>query len=48
MRRWTACASSAWVELGELVETSYRQVALKRQLVALDRLRPNLAPEAPE
>jgi predicted DNA-binding protein (MmcQ/YjbR family) len=37
-----------WVELGELVETSYRQVALKRQLVALDRLRPNLAPEAPE
>jgi predicted DNA-binding protein (MmcQ/YjbR family) len=37
-----------WVELAELVETSYRQVALKRQLTELDRLRANLAPEPPE
>ena len=34
-----------WVELAELVETSYRQVALKRQLVQLDLWR---APGAPE
>ena len=34
-----------WIELAELVETSYRQVALKRQLVQLDRGR---APGAPE
>jgi len=34
-----------WVELAELVETSYRQVALKRQLEQLDRWR---APGAPE
>jgi len=33
-----------WVELAELVETSYRQVALKRQLVQLDLWR---APGAP-
>jgi len=33
-----------WVELAELVETSYRQVALKRQLTELDRRRSNLAP----
>ncbi|WP_245570889.1 MmcQ/YjbR family DNA-binding protein [Glaciibacter superstes] len=26
-----------WTELAELMETSYRQVALKRQLAALDR-----------
>ncbi|MET4156577.1 putative DNA-binding protein (MmcQ/YjbR family) [Agromyces sp. PvR057] len=32
-----------WQLLAELIETSYRQVALKRQLVALDALRP--APE---
>ena len=35
-----------WVELAELVETSYRQVALKRQLVQLDRWRAPGAPEA--
>ena len=29
-----------WTELAELMETSYRQVALKRQLAALDRDRP--------
>jgi predicted DNA-binding protein (MmcQ/YjbR family) len=27
-----------WVELAELIETSYRQVALKRQLAALDAI----------
>jgi predicted DNA-binding protein (MmcQ/YjbR family) len=37
-----------WVELAELVETSYRQVALKRQLAELDRRRANLAPETSE
>lgn len=34
-----------WVELAELVETSYRQVALKRQLVQLDHWRGPGAPE---
>ena len=34
-----------WAELAELAETSYRQVALKRQLVQLDLWR---APGAPE
>ena len=34
-----------WVELAELAETSYRQVALKRQLVQLDRWRALGAPE---
>ena len=29
-----------WQLLAELIETSYRQVALKRQLVALDAMRP--------
>lgn len=29
-------AAIDWTEVGELVETSYRQVALKRMLVALD------------
>lgn len=29
-------ATVDWVEVGELVETSYRQVALKRMLAALD------------
>ncbi|WP_177232027.1 MmcQ/YjbR family DNA-binding protein [Agromyces sp. CF514] len=29
-----------WQLISELIETSYRQVALKRQLVALDALRP--------
>jgi predicted DNA-binding protein (MmcQ/YjbR family) len=29
-----------WVELAELTETSYRQVALKRQLAALELERP--------
>lgn len=37
-----------WVELAELVETSYRQVALKRQLVQLDRWRADRAQEDPE
>ena len=37
-----------WVELAELVETSYRQVALKRQLVQLDRWRADWAPEGSE
>ncbi|MCU1444949.1 MmcQ/YjbR family DNA-binding protein [Cryobacterium sp.] len=37
-----------WVELAELAETSYRQVALKRQLVELDRRRANLASEGHE
>jgi hypothetical protein len=27
-----------WVELAELVQTSYRQIALKRQLAALDAI----------
>jgi predicted DNA-binding protein (MmcQ/YjbR family) len=27
-----------WAELAELLETSYRQVALKRQLAALDAI----------
>ena len=35
-----------WVELAELVETSYRQVALKRQLAQLERWRAAGAPEA--
>jgi predicted DNA-binding protein (MmcQ/YjbR family) len=30
-----------WAELGELVETSYRQVALRRQLTALELARPH-------
>ena len=34
-----------WVELAELVETSYRQVALKRQLAQLDLWRTPGAPE---
>lgn len=29
-------AATDWVELAELLETSYRQVALRRQLAALD------------
>ncbi|MGO4689972.1 MmcQ/YjbR family DNA-binding protein [Glaciibacter sp. 2TAF33] len=29
-----------WAELAELVETSYRQVALKRQLIVLEQARP--------
>ena len=37
-----------WVELAELVETSYRQVALKRQLVQLDRWRADRAQEGAE
>jgi predicted DNA-binding protein (MmcQ/YjbR family) len=37
-----------WQELAELIETSYRQVALKRQLVELDRRRADLASDAPE
>lgn len=37
-----------WVELAELVETSYRQVALKRQLAELDRRRSDLAAEGSE
>ncbi|MCI2957230.1 MmcQ/YjbR family DNA-binding protein [Agromyces atrinae] len=32
-----------WDELAELIETSYRQVALKRQIRALDELRPDHA-----
>jgi predicted DNA-binding protein (MmcQ/YjbR family) len=39
-RGWLALdlagTSPDWVEVGELVETSYRQVALKRQLKALE------------
>ena len=31
-----AAAEPDWVEVAELVETSYRQVALKRQLRALE------------
>ncbi|ASD20843.1 hypothetical protein B7495_00895 [Cryobacterium sp. LW097] len=34
-----------WVELAELVDTSYRQVALKRQLAQLDSWRALGAPE---
>jgi hypothetical protein len=30
-----------WQLLAELIETSYRQVANRRQLVALDALRPD-------
>jgi predicted DNA-binding protein (MmcQ/YjbR family) len=37
-----------WAELAELVETSYRQVALQRQLAELDRRQANLAPEPTE
>jgi predicted DNA-binding protein (MmcQ/YjbR family) len=37
-----------WDELAELVETSYRQVALKRQLVQLDRSRAGGAQEGSE
>lgn len=37
-----------WVELAELVETSYRQVALKRQLVLLDGRAPTRAQESSE
>jgi predicted DNA-binding protein (MmcQ/YjbR family) len=37
-----------WQELAELIDTSYRQVALKRQLAELDRRQADLAPEAPE
>ena len=37
-----------WVELAELVETSYRQVALRRQLAELDRRRSDLAAEGSE
>jgi predicted DNA-binding protein (MmcQ/YjbR family) len=37
-----------WQELAELIETSYRQVALKRQLVELDRRQADLAPDALE
>lgn len=33
--------STDWVELGELIETSYRQVALKRMLAALDSTAPD-------
>ena len=29
-----------WVELAELIETSYRQVALKRLVAALEQRRP--------
>ena len=39
-RGWVALnlqqAEPDWTEIGELVETSYRQVALKRQLAAID------------
>jgi predicted DNA-binding protein (MmcQ/YjbR family) len=41
-------AETDWAELAELVETSYRQVALQRQLAELDRRRANLAPEPTE
>ncbi|WEO79234.1 MmcQ/YjbR family DNA-binding protein [Cryobacterium sp. SO2] len=37
-----------WVELAELVETSYRQVALKRQLVQLERWRAESASDGSE
>ncbi|PXA70368.1 MmcQ/YjbR family DNA-binding protein [Cryobacterium arcticum] len=37
-----------WVELAELVETSYRQVALKRQLRELDAGRPARAQDGSE
>lgn len=37
-----------WSELAELVETSYRQVALKRQLTELERQRADSAQEGPQ
>ena len=45
--RWIGCdldrPDTDWALLAELIETSYRQVANRRQLIALDALRPGHA-----